>query len=78
MYRSFLELASYNTNEIDIGMAVSAVFAQSKDPNRLTLEEFTNVMLQDHREAFKKAVLNMPGMESTIMVGVIESNYFDV
>nr|XP_039267420.1 dual oxidase 1-like isoform X1 [Styela clava] len=65
MIKSFLEMASYRSEGDEIEEAIEAIFRQCGvgDKESLTEEIFTNVLMKDHRDAFARAKLNLPGVK---------------
>uniref|UniRef100_F6S5Z8 NAD(P)H oxidase (H2O2-forming) n=1 Tax=Ciona intestinalis TaxID=7719 RepID=F6S5Z8_CIOIN len=64
MIKSFLEMAGANLGPDEVSAAVSTIFKEAgigENKDSLTLEDFTYVLLKDHREAFESSELSMPG-----------------
>uniref|UniRef100_H2ZJJ3 NAD(P)H oxidase (H2O2-forming) n=1 Tax=Ciona savignyi TaxID=51511 RepID=H2ZJJ3_CIOSA len=74
MIKSFLEMAGANL----VSAAVSTIFKEAgigEEKDSLTLEDFTYVLLKDHREAFESSELSMPGIEEYVKDLVMQTNF---
>ncbi|XP_078488222.1 dual oxidase 2 isoform X1 [Ciona intestinalis] len=69
MIKSFLEMAGANLGPDEVSAAVSTIFKEAgigENKDSLTLEDFTYVLLKDHREAFESSELSMPGITKSL------------
>uniref|UniRef100_H2ZJJ0 NAD(P)H oxidase (H2O2-forming) n=1 Tax=Ciona savignyi TaxID=51511 RepID=H2ZJJ0_CIOSA len=62
----------------EVSAAVSTIFKEAgigEEKDSLTLEDFTYVLLKDHREAFESSELSMPGIEEYVKDLVMQTNF---